>query len=331
MLWNAWPGNENGFEGNGQTLRVLTNEDLEVHTERHGLNLCRATLLAVIKYPRPFKDLVNNDLRDSGAPCPPFKPWAPPKCIHNEEQPILDWLIEPFSAADRKEFLAFETRPGKHARTKYKTLEASIIELSDDIAYGTHDVEDAFFSGLISPETIIGYMDKGAFADPAVYDKYVDLITRMGKGIPGAHARDQVYEKKGAASALISAFITAARLAELPQFENPHLRWNAALPPDDRLALDALRLSVADVVINGPAVQSLEFRGGTIILKLFDALANTPELIGGKPGHLVREAPDDTTRLRSLTDYIAGMTDNYAERLYNRLFQPGAGSIFDRQ
>ena len=104
----------------------------------------------------------------------------------------------------------------------------------------------------------------------------------------------------------------------------------AKLPHDDRVALDALKHSVYDIVINGPAVQSLEYRGGIIIRAMFDAFLESPELLAGKPGYLLREAGDDATRVRTLADYIAGMTDTYAERMYNRLFQPGSGSVFDR-
>ncbi|MDT8325692.1 MAG: dGTPase, partial [Bacteroidota bacterium] len=60
------------------------------------------------------------------------------------------------------------------------------------------------------------------------------------------------------------------------------------------------------------------------------AYYDSPELLGGKHGHLLREADDERQRLRVLADYIAGMTDTFAERTYNRLFQPGSGSVFDR-
>ena len=103
----------------------------------------------------------------------------------------------------------------------------------------------------------------------------------------------------------------------------------ATLPHDHRLALEALKNSVYEHVISGPQVQALEYRGGYIILKLFEALIDAPELIAGKPGYLIREAGSDEKRLRALADYIAGMTDDYAERLYNKLFQPGAGSVFE--
>lgn len=328
-VWTRWPGRDNGFEGNGQTLRLLTSDTLEAHGERHGLNLTRATLQAVLKYPRPYHDLVNPARYPDAAACPPFKPWAPPKCIHNEEAPMLEWLLAPFPVVDRERFLRIEKREGKHARTIHKTLEASIVELADDIAYGTHDVEDAFFSRLISPDTIVGYLDRTHFDDPAVFDRYAALITQMARGAGGS-SRDAVHEKKGAASALISMLVSAAELREDAAFVHPRLRWNITLPHDHRMALDALKDSVYDHVINGPAVQSLEYRGGIIIERMFEALLHSPELLGGKHGHLLREAEGEAARLRVLADYVAGMTDSYAERMYNRLFQPGSGSLFDR-
>ncbi|MAT40029.1 MAG: dGTPase [Ectothiorhodospiraceae bacterium] len=327
---SRWADKSNGFEGNGQTLRILTNENLEVHQERNGLNLTRGVLLGILKYPATFGELANRDVFADAGPAPPFRPWAPPKCIHNEELPVLEWLLECFPDHDAKRFREWTPRENKHAKTLYKTLEASIIELSDDIAYGTHDVEDAFFGGLISPERIIGYMDKSEFENAAVYEEYVNLIMRMGHGEEGTPRRDLVYQKKGAASALLGKLISAATLKKDDGFENPHMRWNATLPHDHRLALEALKNSVYEHVISGPQVQALEYRGGYIILKLFEALIDAPELIAGKPGYLIREAGSDEKRLRALADYIAGMTDDYAERLYNKLFQPGAGSVFDR-
>jgi len=320
---------DNGFEGNGQTLRLLSNDALEVHGERHGLNLTRATLQAVLKYPRPYRDLLDAASYPDNEQCPPFKPWAPPKCVHNEEEDLLRWLLEPFSQSDRTLLVEMRPRPGKHAKTLHKTLEASIVELADDIAYGTHDVEDAFFSRLIEPEAIIGYMPREHFENADTWHSYVDLITRMGHGA-GNSRRDAVYEKKDAASALISRLVSAVELREDERFEHPRLRWSATLPHDDRIALDALKNSVYDIVINGPAVQSLEYRGGIIIRAMFDAFLESPELLAGKPGYLLREAGDDAARVRTLADYIAGMTDTYAERMYNRLFQPGSGSVFDR-
>ncbi len=320
---------DNGFEGNGQTLRLLNSDDLEVHGDRHGLNLTRATLQAILKYPRVYRDLVNPSIYPESRSCPPFKPWAPPKCIHNEEQELLDWILAPFSESDRTMLTEVEIREGKHARTHNSTLEAGVVELADDIAYGTHDVEDAFFSRLIEPEAIIAYMPRERFDDPAVWDKYAALITSMGRGSGGSR-RDAVHEKKQAASSLIGKLIGAAMLKCDERFSHPRLRWKVTLPRDDRLALEALKRSVYDLVINGPAVQSLEYRGGIVIRKMFDAFIESPELLSGKHGYLLREADTEARRVRTLADFIAGMTDTFAERVYDRLFQPGSGSVFDR-
>lgn len=328
-VWTRWPGGTNGFEGNGQTLRLLTHPNLEVHPDRHGLNLTRATLLAVLKYPATYADTVAPDVYPADRAAPPFKPWAPPKCVHNEERAIVDWLLAPFPAADRARFTTIARREGRHARTMHKTLEASIVELADDIAYGTHDVEDAFFLGLADHRTVLRYLDRSVFDDPARYDWYEDVITAMARG-RSTDRGEQLYEKKGAASALINALIVSVALEEDDAFEHPRLRWRATLPHDARLVLEALKRSIYDVVINGPAVQSLEYRGGLIITRLFDAYWSSPELLGGRVRHHLREASSEEERLRALTDHIAGMTDDFAERVYNRLFQPGSGSLLER-
>jgi dGTPase len=320
---------DNGFEGNGQTLRLLNSDDLEVHGDRHGLNLNRAVLQAILKYPRVYSDLVNPLAYPTDPACPPFKPWAPPKCIHNEERDLLDWVLAPFSSTDREHLTEIDYRDGRHARTCNSTLEASVVELADDIAYGTHDVEDAFFSRLIEPEAILAYMPRETYQDPAIHEAYASLIIAMGRG-NGTSRRDAVHEKKQAASALIGRLIGAAKLTCDNRFEHPRLRWRAVLPDDHHRTLEALKRSVYDLVINGPAVQSLEYRGGIIIRKMFDAFIESPELLSGKHGYLLREADTTARRVRVLADFIAGMTDNYAERMYNRLFQPGSGSVFDR-
>jgi dGTPase len=326
-LWSRWPGHRNGFEGNGQTLRLLAHPDLEVHAEGQGLNLTRATLQAVLKYPAVFDEVVNADLFPAGEGCPPFKLWAPPKCLHNEERALLDWLLAPFSDGDRALLRTVEHRPGVHGRTRCKTLEAGIVELADDIAYGTHDVEDAFFARLIDPDTIIGYMHRDAFDQPQVRDEYAALIRTMGAVTGG---RDGLHARKGAAARLIHTFIVAARLVEDSRFTHPRLRWQVGLPGDHRRALDALKQAVFDRVISGAPVQSVEYRGGIIIKGLFEAYESTPELLAGKTAHLWREAPGDLERLRVLTDFISGMTDDYAERAYTRLFHPGGGSALER-
>src|SRR3546814_6447955 len=66
----------------------------------------------------------------------------PPKCYMDCEQDVVDWIYEPLSEADRVRIFA----------NKAKSLDCTIMDLADDIAYGVHDLEDAISLGLVSTE-----------------------------------------------------------------------------------------------------------------------------------------------------------------------------------
>ena len=142
-----------GFEGNGQTLRILS--DLESHTIGHGLNLTRRTLLGVLKYPVSFSDVCRKKNPTPAATKAQLsaQEWKPPKCYLDTEKDLVQWILEPFSEEDRKRFVSYSgPTDEKHGETKYKSLDASIMELADDIAYGVHDLEDGIALGLITQD-----------------------------------------------------------------------------------------------------------------------------------------------------------------------------------
>lgn len=141
-----------GFEGNGQTLRLLSR--LEAHTEGFGLDLTRRSLLGVLKYPRPLGELVRT--KPSAIPNSVWQlkrdDWKPPKCYLDTEVDVVDWLLEPFGDLDREHLLALKSSrtDDSHAKTKNRCFDTSIMELADDIAYGVHDFEDAVALRLIN-------------------------------------------------------------------------------------------------------------------------------------------------------------------------------------
>jgi len=115
-----------GFEGNAQTLRLLTR--LETKVRGAGLNLTRASLDATLKYPWPAPP--------RGAAVP-MTPWiseapAPPKFnYYADDAAVFDWI-----------------RLGAPARRR--CLEAQVMDWADDVAYSVHDVEDGLHAGMIT-------------------------------------------------------------------------------------------------------------------------------------------------------------------------------------
>lgn len=115
-----------GFEGNAQSFRILTllasnhppSTDLDENVS-NGLNLTRRSLAASLKYPWLRGER-------SGKP----NKWG----VYDLDAPAFAWTFE----AD-----------GGGYGTRAPVLEASVMDIADDIAYAVHDLEDAYKAGLI--------------------------------------------------------------------------------------------------------------------------------------------------------------------------------------
>ena len=133
-----------GFEGNGQTLRILAR--LESFSGAAGANLARRTLLGVLKYPVAYSVVANPVLVPALLDGPTTikvldgRVSKPPKCYLDSEQEVVDWILEPLSLSDRMAFQAFAPIGGKHGKPIHKALDCSIMDAADDIAFGVRAV-----------------------------------------------------------------------------------------------------------------------------------------------------------------------------------------------
>jgi dGTP triphosphohydrolase len=112
-----------GFEGNAQSFRIVTKLERK-HPDYDGLDLCRGTLLGLIKYP--------------------YRRGAGDKYLYDEDAAVYaDWLYEGtgHSLLDAKQ----DDPP--------RTIAAQLMDWSDDIAYSVHDLEDGILSGYLQPAT----------------------------------------------------------------------------------------------------------------------------------------------------------------------------------
>lgn len=122
--------------------------------------------------------------------------------------------------------------------------------------------------------------------------------------------------------------IRAVVIEEKRHFHEPLLRWRTAVPMEQARFLKALKDFVMAEVICSPGVQHLEFKGQTMVVSVFEALQSDPERLLPRDTHTRFTAANGD--LRIISDFVAGMTDTYLLKTYERLFAPRMGSLFDR-
>ncbi|WNO60961.1 anti-phage deoxyguanosine triphosphatase [Rheinheimera sp. MMS21-TC3] len=303
--------NAGGFEGNGQTLRIVAK--LEPYTLEHGMDLSRRTLLGLLKYPVLQPDLQHSTPAETNPLS--LNAWKPAKAIFADDADILDWILAPLSAYDKELFQqvdVFACSP--YLKSRFKSLDASIMELADDIAYGVHDLEDAIVLGNISQEqwqlnTAQTFSSLPAEFQEALHNISSNLFSELH------HLR------KEAIGYLVNLLICSVELiTSLPQATNPLIRFNAALPSAEQTLLNCLKKVVYNCVISRPDIQQSRFRSQNMLMSLFDAFASDPQrLLPANTQVRWQKAPVNL-RLRVICDYISGMTDDYAEHMYQQLF-----------
>lgn len=323
-----------GFEGNGQTLRLLTR--LESFSRAHGSNLTRRTLLGLLKYPASYSATVNADLRPALDTRPTAlsvidrKACKPPKCYLDSEAEVVDWILAPLSARDRQRFQTVDKAPGKHGKSRHKSLDCSLMDLADDIAYGVHDFEDALSLGLIRRDDFLEAVPASVcsafiafrlkhYGDKVGNDVYGDLVGNLF----GSSA-----QRKMIINIIVNHLIGAMTLDEDTGFDEPLLRYRAVMPDGAGQFLDALKALVWDKVIRCAQVQQMEFKGQNLVVSVFEAFATDPKAYLPADAFARFEASGNDVRV--LCDHIAGMTDAHLMKTYERLFSPRMGSIFDK-
>jgi dGTPase len=290
-----------GFEGNAQTIRLLVK--LEKYYENRGINPTRRVLLSVLKYPVDF-DAYPEEFQTKE---------KPPKCYYHSESEIIKWALEPFPVPDRIEFQKLQEVDGKF-KPKHMTFDASIMECADDIAYCTHDLEDIVARRLVGQKLL---MEKVETIDLNGSTLKIDDFTNLFK---------DSHERKRFIGKLVNLLMTNTKIVCLDSFEHPLLKYRLSINDDLKSVTDFLRTDLTyGMVISKPEVQMLERKGQRIISALYDEYISDPSQLIPKWEKMDSNDPV----ARRVSDYIAGMTDSYATKIYHRLFTPGIGSSRD--
>ncbi len=304
---SSWSGDIGGFEGNAQTLRLLTRLEPKVFGpdgQSYGLNLTRASLDASCKYPWPAAHSVADP---SGRAKFGF---------YDDDVAAFAWM-----------------RDG--APEGVRCIEAQVMDLSDDIAYSVHDFEDAIVNG---------YIDVAALGARVDHD---ELVSSMYEWIGGEFDHEQLIEAfdrldstqewlqswdasrrdqgrlKDLTSQLIGRFAGAATRATRDAAGDRELvRFGAdvVVPEDIRAEIAVLKGTVAAFVMSKNTRQPIYTLQREMLVSLADTLLGhgPDELDPGFAGDW-NAAADDGARKRVVVDQVASLTDQSAIAWYERL------------
>lgn len=304
---NSWSSDIGGFEGNAQTLRLLTRLEPKVFGtdgRSFGLNLTRASLDASTKYPWPEQQAV-------------IDPTGRAKFgFYADDFDVFAWM-----RAD--------------APDKQRCIEAQVMDLSDDIAYSVHDFEDAIFNG---------YVDAGELGARVNHDELVDS---MFEWIGGEFSHDELIaafdrldnldvwvdtwdgsriaqaKLKNLTSQLIGRFAHAAVHATreaYPQQSLVRFGGNVIVPDEVRAEIAVLKGIVAAFVMTTNSRQPVYTQQREVLTDLCNTLYERgPESMDRHFADDWNGTTDEAVRRRIVVDQVASLTDQSAFAWHNRL------------
>jgi dGTPase len=350
-----------GFEGNAQTLRILARLekketqrfpihdviaeplDAEGNDLRLGLNLTYRSMASVLKYDREIPVTDEERIRQGYTK-------RPIKGYYDVERDLVKKI---------KANIA----PGYQGN--FKTIECSIMDLADDIAYSTYDVEDAFKAGFLSPLGMAAAMAEEKIAiTEEINLKLIDEYEQEGQNTPLTieqidHVLESVfyelfgdedsgnnpykvaaeihrqscvlgengYFRTDFTSKLVNLFMVGIQYTHRPDFPClSGVKFNIATFK----MVEILKKYAYRSLVMSPRLKIAESRGRDIITAIFNTLMKTDD---GR-----RLLPDDWRivyfgrdgsewRQRTVCDFIASMTDRYCVEFYARLVGIDAPSI----
>lgn len=300
-----------GFEGNAQTLRILSRLEKKcwvpdgdvISTEsdpRAGLNLCMRSLAAVLKYDHPIA--INRQDHNK-----------PQKGYYHSEIPLV--------AAIKKAVCP----EGKQAGS-FQTIECKIMDIADDIAYSTYDLEDALKAQFVSPldfiskdtkflksvaircnqgftkrnvDIAIEAADVGALLTSILESQQLFEFKRLdiragkkkkGRTIYEVDSRDfakviglvdrsskniqQIgFERTKLTSYLVGRFIQGIS-ADIPATEKDPALTSISINPLVLMEIEVLKNFTYEALINSPRLRLLRYRGYQMVVEIFKALTN---------------------------------------------------------
>lgn len=323
-----------GFEGNAQTLRIITSLEKKENDPGFGLNLTHRVMASILKYDTQIREKRDKE-KDNRVI----------KGYYGFDRDIVQGIKQAVT--------------GDKDITSFKTIECQIMDMADDIAYSVYDLEDAFKAGFLTPlkmlnialeESDIGTMIANKVREKVpsfsreqlgvVVCKLIDLFAQVEKGRKTREWRELALFLYKASEEManvgnVRINFTSNLIGKFIQ--GIDVEWNPRYPALSKVffqdeikeQIEVLKQFTYVTLINSSMLKVTEYRGYGIVTEIFDALNNDGgRLLPADFKAVYDECRGDGEKRRVICDFIAGMTDRYALEFYGRLKTISPQTIF---
>lgn len=293
-----------GFEGNAQSLRLVSDLIFESSNHFRGSNPTRAFLDGILKYKSTWSEAhaltdiapKNHFIYDDQLPLRTF--------AHGEEISDPDLFTQ--------------------------SLECQIMDWADDTAYSLNDLSDGLRSGLLAPDKVKPWLEE--------HEQWQQIDPDIRRRFESGFAKRSLESFCGTS---IGRFIRSARLvpSNHPWSTRSHrYAWRLEIDPAVRLECRLYKSLAFELIFLSEPLQQMEAKASRMLRDMFSLLMDN-YLSGGPshtPLHLIPTlwetqllGKNEATIARGITDYLASLTDGQALRFYRRIFSPEADNLLD--
>ncbi|MDF3057474.1 MAG: deoxyguanosinetriphosphate triphosphohydrolase [Rariglobus sp.] len=294
-----------GFEGNAQTLHLLTETMYQNEASVHGMQPTRALLDGVLKYKKLRREF----------PQPPHNHF-----LYDPQTIYRDFVFggAPIPAALHE----------GEALNKFKSVECQIMDWADDAAYSLNDIVDGVKAGFLTIDRIESWA-AGVGID-AERQHHLETLLRAIRG----DKLEAVFADK------IGGFITACRLRPRVNFMSGRTHryaFDLVVAPEALREAQFFKTMANDIIFESPQLQQIEHKARKVLFSLWESCwhnyvekrGRVINILPPRVGRLVDAETEVAGKARRICDWLAGLTDGLIVRTYKRLNDPDFGSIRD--
>lgn len=296
-----------GFEGNAQTLRLITEILYRGEDGRRGMNPTRAFIDSILKYKSLFRHF--------------FKPEN--HFLYNYQKKFVEFVFE---GTDIYNLYA----PGddENQLNNLRSIECMIMDWADDTAYAINDLVDSISGGFITIEKLHSWQkSKGDTFSDTENNYLEEIISWIKSGRYKAKFGSQIGD-------FINACTLEERSTPFDHLTNRY-KYNLVIDEEQKHKAAFYKKISVQLVFKSPQLHQMEFKGNQMLTNIFQVIVDNyidkkgMTLLPDFTGSMILKEKEEAGRARLACDYIAGMTDVYALRTYRRLFDPEYSSIVD--